>query len=376
MQILKNAYRTLAIMSMSLFSNATLAQEAMVNDIRSVPAESLAASRNDNNWQPPRTSWGHPDIQGIWTSDDMRGVPTNRPQQFGERTSLTAEEFAQRANRDQAGMDRAVNDETFLRNEYGIRTFGYTSLVIDPPNGRIPEMTDVGKSRAAPRDRGTFGSGPFNTVEDFTNYDRCISRGIVGSVLPVLYGNGMRILQTPDSVVISYEMIHDTRIIPIDESPFLDDAIRQYLGSSRGYWDGDTLVIETRNLTDKTSIGGNGNGTRHSEEMVMTEHMTRVDDEMIDYIITVNDPVTYTAPFSFRFTITSQPGYQLYEYSCHEGNGAVGHTLSGERAWERQVAEAMANGETMPERAGGFSIYAAPQEGAEIIQIGEEDAVD
>lgn len=343
---------------------------------RAIPAEDTAASRTDSNWQMPSTSWGHPDLQGIWTSDDMRGVPTSRPAQFAERTSLSEEEFAQRAGRDQAGMDRAVNDETFLRNEYGIRTFGYTSLVVDPPDGRIPEMTALGKSRAAPRDRGTFGSGPFNAVEDFTNYDRCITRGIVGSVLPVLYGNGMRILQTPDSVVISYEMIHDTRIIRLDDKPFLDNDIKQYLGSSRGYWNGDSLVIETRNLTDKTSIGGNGNGTRHSEEMVITELMTRVDDEMIDYYITVDDPVTYTAPFTFRFTITSQPDYQLYEYSCHEGNGAVGHTLSGERAWDVQVAQAIANGEAPPERAAGFSIYATPQEGAEIIRIGDEDGID
>jgi hypothetical protein len=347
-------------------------QDVALTAIRSVPAETLAASRNDTNWQMPRTSWGHPDLQGIWTSDDMRGVPTNRPEQFGERLVLTDEEFAQRAGRDQAGMDRAVNDETFLRNEYGIRTFGYTSLVIDPPDGRIPEMTAFGKSRAASRDQGTFGNGPFNNVEDFTNYDRCITRGIVGSVLPVLYGNGMRILQTPESVVISYEMIHDTRIIPLDARPFPDEAIRQYMGSSRARWEGDALVIETRNLSDKTSIGANGNGTRHSEAMVITERMMRVDDEMIDYTITVDDPVTYTSPFTFRFTITSQPGYQVYEYSCHEGNGAVGHTLSGERAWEAQVEAAIANGEPVPERSSGFSIYATPQEGAEIIRIGEE----
>jgi hypothetical protein len=352
------------------------AQDLSVTATRSAPAESTAASRNDTNWQMPRTSWGHPNLEGIWTSDDMRGVPTNRQPQFAERTSLTEEEFAERASRDQAGMDRAVNSETFLRNEYGVRTFGYTSLVIDPPDGRIPEMTAIGKSRAATRDRGTFGNGPFNTVEDFTNYDRCITRGIVGSVLPVLYGNGMRITQTPDSVVISYEMIHDTRIIALDDKPFLDERIRQYMGSSRGYWDGDSLVIETRNLNDKTSIGGNGNGTRHSVEMVITERMTRVDDEMIDYFITVDDPLTYTAPFTFRFTITDQPGYQLYEYSCHEGNGAVGHTLSGERAWDTQVAEAVARGEEPPARASGFSIYASPQEGAEIISIGDEDALD
>src|SRR5690606_21896623 len=118
------------------------------------------------------------------------------------------EQFAERARRDEGGRDRAVNTETFLRNEWGVRTFGYSSLVIDPPDGRIPPMTEAGLARRANRDRGTFGPGPFNTFEDFTLYDRCITRGVLGSALPVIYGNGMRITQNPDYVAISYEMIH------------------------------------------------------------------------------------------------------------------------------------------------------------------------
>lgn len=337
--------------------------------LRAVPAETLAASRNDSSWQLPRTSWGHPDLQGIWSVDDMRGIPRDRPEAAGNSASLTEAEFAQRANRDQAGMDRAVNAETFLRNEYGIRTFGYSSLIVEPADGRMPEMTEFGKSRAAPRDRGTFGNGPFDTAEDFTLYDRCISRGIIGSILPVIYGNGLRIVQTPDTVAISYEMIHDTRIIPLDDKPFLADEIRQYMGNSRAFWDGATLVIETRNLTDKTSIGGNGNGVRHSAAMVITERMTRVDAAMIDYFATVDDPLTYTEPFTFRLTITSQPDYQIYEYSCHEGNGAVGHTLSGERAYEASVADAIARGLPIPVRELNGNIYGAPEEGAEIFNI-------
>jgi hypothetical protein len=360
---------TLTVIALAC-SSAGHAQNAVgPATLRAVPAETLAASRNDSNWQMPRTSWGHPDLQGIWSSDDMRGVPTNRPEAAGNSASLTEAEFAQRASRDQAGMNRAVNDETFLRNEYGIRTFGYSSLVVEPANGRMPEMTEAGKARAAPRDRGTFGNGPFNTVEDFSMYDRCITRGVIGSILPVIYGNGLRIVQTPDAVAISYEMIHDTRIIPLDERPFLDDDIRQYMGNSRARWDGDTLVIETRNLTAKTSIGANGNGVRHSADMVITERMTRVDDEMIDYYATVDDPQTYTGPFTFRLTITSQPDYQIYEYSCHEGNGAVGHTLSGERAYEASVADALARGLPIPERELSGNIYGVPEEGAELINI-------
>lgn len=338
------------------------------SEVRSVPAETTAAAVVDPSWEAPRTSWGQPSLEGVWSTDDMRSVPTSRPPDFGTRETLTEEEFLQRAGRDEGGRDRAVNTETFLRNEWGIRTFGYTSLVVDPPDGRIPEMTEAGRARAGSRDRGTFGPGPFNDFDDFTLYDRCITRGVLGSTLPVIYGNGMRITQNPNSVAISYEMIHDTRIIPLDGRPYLDDGIRQYMGNARGRWEGDTLVVETRNFTDETSIGANGNGTRHSDAITLTERFRRVDPDMIEYIATVNDPAAYTAPFTFRLMITKQPGYQTYEYSCHEGNGAVGHSLSGERAYERQVAEALAAGREPPTRGGG-NIYGSPEEGAEVFDV-------
>jgi hypothetical protein len=320
-------------------------------NLRSIPAENTAAAVTDRRWQAPRTSWGHPSFEGVWTSDDMRSVPRNRPDEFGMRDSLTPEEFAQRAARDAAQRDNAVNQQTFsARGEVGVRTFGYSSQIIDPPTGRTPEMTEAGKARAARRDQGTFGPGPFDSVEDFTLYDRCITRGILGGVFPVVYGNGLRIVQNPNSVAISYEMIHDTRIIPVDSRAHIDENVRQYLGNSRGRWEGDTLVIETRNLTDKTSIGPNGNGTRHSEQMKITERLTRVDPEMIEYVATVEDHVTYTAPFTVRLMLTTQPDYTIYEYSCNEGNQAVRNALSGERAYERSVREALAKGLPPPER--------------------------
>jgi hypothetical protein len=336
---------------------------------RAVPAETTAAKTVDRSWKAPRTSWGDPSLEGVWSTDDMRSVPTQRPENFGTRETLTAEEFQQRASRDEGGADAAANRETFLRNEWGIRTFGYSSLVVDPPNGRIPEMTPAGLARAGNRDRGTFGPGPFNAFEDYTLYDRCITRGVIGSTLPVIYGNGMRIIQNPGSVAISYEMIHDTRIIPLDSRPHIDEGIRQWMGNPRGRWEGDTLVVETRNFTDQTSIGGNGNGTRHSEAMTLTERFTRVDPDMIEYVATVNDPVTYTAPFTFRLMITTQPNYETFEYSCHEGNGAVGHSLSGERAFEEEAAAAVAAGKKPPERAQGLAIYGRPAEGADVFDI-------
>jgi hypothetical protein len=325
--------------------------------LRAIAAETTAAKVKDPGWKAPRTAWGHPDLAGVWTSDDMRSVQMSRAAQYGTRESLTREEFDRRASGDEGSRDRAVNQETILRNEFGVRTFGYTSFVVDPPNGQMPAMTPAGKARAANRDAGTFGPGPFDTFEDFTLYDRCITRGVVGSILPVLYGNGVRIVQTPNEVVLSYEMVHDTRVIPVDGRPAASSGVKQYMGNSRGRWEGDTLVIDTNGFTDRTSIGPNGNGTRHSDQMKVTEWLTRIDPEMIDYRIRVEDPVTYTAPFTLRLTITSQPNYEMYEYSCHEGNGAVKYALSADREYDRQVAEAKAKGLPIPNRVMGMAVY-------------------
>ena len=338
---------------------------------RQVPAETMAAAKNVKGWTPPRTTWGHPDLQGIWTSDDMRSVPVQRADAVAGRASLTAEEFAQRAAGDEGSRDRAINKETVLRNEWGIRTFGYTSLVTEPADGRIPPMTPDALKRAAPRDIGTFGTGPFDGPDDFTLYDRCITRGVIGSLLPVLYGNGLRIVQTPEYVVISYEMIHDTRIIPLDGRPHAGSKIRQYLGDSRGRWDGNTLVIDTTNFTDQTSLGANGNGVRHSDKMRMTERLTRIDPQMIDYEATIDDPASYARPWTLRLTITTQPDYQMYEYACHEGNGAVKYALSGERAYDRAVADAVAKGLPIPPHDTG-SPYGPPAPGVAPARIVSE----
>ncbi len=325
--------------------------EPVPSSLRGVPAETLAAKSRDPSWKPPRTSWGHPSFEGVWSTDDMRSVPLNRPESFGERERLTAEEFAERARNDESGRDFSVNEGTFLRHEWGVRTFGFTSIVVDPPNGRIPALTPAGEALAATRNRGTFGPGPFDDFDDFTLYDRCITRGVLGSILPVIYGNGLRIAQNPDYVAISYEMIHDTRIIPLDGRAHLDSGMQLWLGNARGRFEGDTLVVETTNFTDRTNLGVNGNGPPNSTALKLTERFTRIDPEMIEYIARVEDPVAYTAPWTVRLIITTQPGYQTYEYSCHEGNGAVRNSLSGERVYEQQVAEALAKGLPPPPRA-------------------------
>jgi hypothetical protein len=165
--------------------------------------------------------------------------------------------------------------------------------------------------------------------------------------LPAIYGNGVQITQSPGQVTVTSEMIHETRIISLGGASALDDEIRQFVGSSRGHWEGDTLVAESRNFTDRASVSRVPN----SPQFKLTERFTRVDPDMIEYIATIEDPVTLTAPFTFRLMLTTQPGYTSYEYNCHEGNQVVRNALSGERVYEKQVAEAVANGLPIPARA-------------------------
>src|SRR5688572_3482595 len=188
---MRQMYPALVLLSVAVMAGgADLVAQAKPSALRAVPAETTAARAKDPSWSAPRTPWGHPDLEGTWTSDDMRGIPTARPAAQASRESLTPQEFARRAGGDEASRDRAVNQETFLRNEFGVRTFGYTSFVVDPPDGRMPVLTDQGLARAqAAAGIGTFGTRPFNGFEDLSLYDRCITRG-VGGVFPVLYGNG------------------------------------------------------------------------------------------------------------------------------------------------------------------------------------------
>jgi hypothetical protein len=307
-------------------------------------ADAGAAKRVNPHWKAPRTPWGHPDLEGTWTTDDMRGVPMSRSTQFAMRRYLTDEEFAAREKQRSTAREIDNARTGTFRNEEGSRDFSYTSMVIDPPDGRVPELTAA--ARARPRTQGSFGVGPWEKIEDFSLYDRCITRGLVGSFMPAVYGNGARIMQTPDAVVITYEMIHDTRVIPLDNPPATGSGIRSFMGSSRGRWEGDTLVVESSNFTDRTNVGG----AAHSDALRLTERFTRIDPQMIDYEITVDDPLTFTRPWTMRMTITQQPHYQIYEYACHEGNLAMRHALSAERAYEKAAAEAAAKGLPPPER--------------------------
>ncbi len=302
----------------------------------------------------PRTAWGDPDLTGTYTSDNSIGVPLERPTRFGTRAELDDEEYAARvnANEEQIAKDQnplpesefsaedpsAINASRHWLERPAVPSRA-TSLLVDPPNGRIPELTAVGQQRLAER-RARRGRGLPASYTDFTSYDRCLTRGVVGSMLPVIYGNGTQIVQAPGLVVIRNEMIHEARVIPLDGSPHAGAGVRMWMGDSRGRFEGDTLVIETTNFTNRTGLGGNGNGAVHGEQLTLVERVRRVDADTLRYEFTVDDPETYTQPWTVAFDLDSRPGYEIYEYACHEGNYGLANMLSAARAEERTAAAA------------------------------------
>jgi hypothetical protein len=314
------------------------------------------------DYKAPRTPWGDPDLQGVWSSDDMENVPMAAGPGRGGRGGpggragapattpgqppplyLTEEALAARkAQVDTGARTRDTSAESSFRFDYARRTFPQTRLIVDPPDGRLPAIKMDQQARQMPR--GTYGPGPLNSWEDFSLYERCITRGVAGSILRVIYGNGNRIVQAPGVVAFSYEMLPDTRIFFTDGRKHINQSIHQYLGDSRAHWEGEELVVETTNLTNKTAIGVNGNGVRHSEQMVITERFRRVADNVIQYQATYDDPVTYATPFTVSFPLTPLDGGNLLPYDCHPGNTAISMSLSAERAEDRAVAADAAKG--------------------------------
>jgi hypothetical protein len=212
------------------------------------------------------------------------------------------------------------------------------SLIVDPPNGRMPAFTPQAQERQAALRAYRQTRGPADSYTDRSNYDRCITRGLSGSILPVIYNNGTQIIQSPGYVAIVNEMIHETRVVPLDGRGHVGSSIKMWLGDSRGRFEGDTLVVETTNFTDRTAIGVNGGGQRHSEAMKITERYTRIADDVIDYRMTIEDPETYTAPWTMQMPLKRDDGYGMFEYACHEGNLAMFNILSGARADDRAAA--------------------------------------
>jgi len=311
-------------------------------------------------FKSPKTPWGEPDLIGVWSSDDTAGIPMSRPQNcganaapangrgraggcFGDRLFLNDDEYGQRqqqiTQRAKQGDEAAVGA---FRFDYARRAFAQTSLIVDPPNGQQPAYTPEAFARAMPR--GTYGNGPLDWTTDFSTYERCITRGVLGSALNVIYGNGQEINQSPGYVTITYEMIHDTRVIPTDGRPHANPKIHLFLGNSVGHWEGDELVVETTNFTNKTAIGVNGNGNRHSTQLKLIERLKRVAKDIVQYQVTIDDPLTYERPWTMSFPLTPLDGGRILPYTCHEGNMALTQSLGGERAEDRALAEDLKKG--------------------------------
>ena len=288
---------------------------------------------------PPRKADGRPDLRGIWSN--VVATPLERPRELGEREILTDEEVAELETRlAERQVDRPPAKGSAGRYNHfwnpRDRPSAQSSLIIDPPDGRLPPRTPEGQRRAdiraIPRIE-RLGTGGY---EDRDLWERCISMGVPR--LPGGYNNNLQIFQTPDHVAILIEMVHEVRIIPLQPRPHIAPHIRQYLGDSRGYWDGDTLVVETTNFAHEAHFFDYRDLRGSTGNLHLVERFTRVDADTIHYEFTVTEPTTFTTPWTARVPIakTEEP---IFEYACHEGNYALANILRGARVQERAAGE-------------------------------------
>ena len=289
----------------------------------------------------PRTSWGDPDLQGVW---DYRTItPLERRQEFGDRAFYTEDEIAQLEGRAARRMDQPPDGTApanLVHAEYltdpgrRVDESHRTSLIVDPPNGRMPPLTPAAQERQA-ANRAAAAGAPARSGGRAASYtarsllERCITRGSAGAPLPTLYNNNIRIAQAPGFVAIVHEMVHETRLVPLDDSAF--GNVRSYLGESRGRWEGDTLVVETRNFNGKAPYRGAGTN------LTVTERYTRVAPDKINFEVTVQDDSQWTQPWTAAYSIRTGEG-ELYEYACHEGNYGLRNILENARDEERKAS--------------------------------------
>lgn len=326
-------------------SPGTCAAVIAIVSLTPVPAAGQAGSGGGvqaaaDTWTLPRTPWGEPDLQGIW---DYRTItPLQRPEELAGKTVLTDEEAAefQAQTNERRHKDRRVSDglspERDVANAYNHFWWDYgdtltedkrTSLVVDPPDGRIPAYTADGQRRADLRSE--MRQRPARGPEDRNVWERCILGTNAGPPMnPGAYNNNMQLFQIPGHVVILSEMIHDVRVVPVDGRPHLPEQIRQWKGDSRGRWDGDTLVVDTVNFNGKTGVRGTGGGLH------LVERFTRASADRLVYEYTVDDPKSFTQPWSVMIPMKKTEG-PLFEYACHEGNYGMVNLLAGARAHEK-----------------------------------------
>jgi hypothetical protein len=340
---------------------------------------SVTVVGQSSTYKVPKTPWGEPDLQGIYNGNDLQGIPFQRAQSVGTRTVLNDDEFRQRvAQRDQQLANDNSDEFTLERAEEFEKRFGtvggavsppphwlersrnvsrVASYLIDPPDGRMPPMTpEAQKAQQERNQRQAARRKELNGIEadwttDRSNYDRCISLGVQGSLTPKIYNSGNRIVQGPGWLAFQNEMIHETRVIPTDGRRNVGAGFKSWMGNSVGRWEGDTLVVETRNLSAQSLI----QGAVLSDVGVIIERFTLADAKTLDYRMTVDDSKNWTAPWTMRMPIPREDDYGFYEYACHEGNYAMTNLLSGSRVEEKRRAEAAARGETIPaaQPAGG-----------------------
>jgi len=295
-----------------------------------------------------RTAWGDPDIGGTYTNKYEQGTPFERPRELEGKTlaDIGPAELQQiLKDRQKTSIERApfnggdpegrIGGPAEFRDNNEILKGSTAWFVVDPPDGRIPAQVPeaAARIRALPRNGSSFSNGPFNSINDFSLYDRCITRGFPGSMLPAIYGDSYQIVQGQGWVGIRYEMIHETRIIPLDARPHAGRSIRLEMGDARGHWDGDTLVIETTNFKARSAYRN-----ADPDTLKITERFTRVSPTRLEWRVTVEDANTWTRPWSFAMPLTVNEEEPVYEYACHEGNYAVRNMLSATRA-EDKVAK-------------------------------------
>ncbi len=304
------------------FAAAALALAALVQP---------AAAGPSAHWTAPRTPWGDPDLQGTWPLNSVGRTPLQRPAAYGDRAQMTDAEYAaaeKAATKAVEGFDREEKADKLGNGHWlepGSEPLRQTSLIVDPANGRLPPLTARGKEMAEAM-RSSWSPPPFDSLADFNPLDRCITRGMPASMLPFPYNNGVRIFQSPGWVAIQLELIHETRLIPVDGRAPLPAAMTTWLGSSRGHFEGSTLVIETTNSNGRSPmiIVGPGNvRVPTSTSLHITERLTRTGPNTIRYEARVEDPVVLTAPWRMSFPWTRNDGYRFFEYACHEGNTVI-----------------------------------------------------
>ena len=316
---------------------------ALVSGLAVVVATATAAAAQATDRRVPekpgRTSWGDPDLQGNYTNLYEDGTPLERPDEFAGRTldQIRGDELARIK---QAVQDRTINNfegpihapNNWWQDALDLKRGSQAWLIVDPPDGKIPPMTPEGQRRSALRveARRASGRGPADSFEDRSLYDRCITRGLPGSMMPAIYGNSYRIVQGPGYVAIQYEMIHETRVIPLATSSHVGKGIHLDMGDARGHWEGDTLIVETTNFRERSAYRN-----ANPDTLKLTERFTRIAPDKIRWSVTADDPSTWTRPWTFSMPLTLNDQEPIQQYECHEGNYGLRNILSAARAEER-----------------------------------------